>query len=241
MNLIQQLEHEQVSALVATRPVPNFQPGDTVRVNVRIKEVEDKKADKKGKAADKNKKPEAKFRVQAYEGLCIARAGGSLNANFTVRKISYGEGVERVFPLYSPMIDSIEVVRRGEVRRAKLYYLRGLRGKAARIFERTDVRGKKLAQLDNWKGFKKPKGETDNLTMISGIGVELALRLNKLGVTKYEQIANFSDDEMDKLDLALNLEGRIGRDDWTTKARNLFAEQTAHEVPAEAATETPPA
>ncbi len=192
MNLIQTLEKEQVDALVAKRPVPNFQPGDTVRVNVKIKEVitEAKKGGKGAKAQVKET-----FRVQAYEGLCIARAGGSINANFTVRKISYGEGVERVFPLYSPMIDSIEVVRRGEVRRAKLYYLRGLRGKAARIFERTDVRGKKLAALDNWKGFKKPKGEADDLTKITGIGAELALRLNKLGVTKYEQIANFSDDE----------------------------------------------
>ena len=119
MNTIQELEKEEADRLTALRKVPAFQPGDTVRVNVRIKEGE-------------------RERVQAYEGVCIGRAGGGINENFTVRKISYGEGVERVFPLYSPMIDSIQVVRRGKVRRAKLYYLRGRRGKSARIFERQD-------------------------------------------------------------------------------------------------------
>ena len=120
MNLIEQLEKEQVAKLTAGKEIPDFQPGDTVIVNVKIVEGE-------------------RSRVQAYEGVCIGRAGAGLNENFTVRKISYGEGVERVFPLYSPMIDSIEVVRRGKVRRAKLYYLRGRRGKAARIFERQDT------------------------------------------------------------------------------------------------------
>jgi large subunit ribosomal protein L19 len=119
MNLLKQLESEQMAKLSAKRPIPEFQPGDTVIVNVKIIEGE-------------------RTRVQAYEGVCIGRAGAGLNENFTVRKISYGEGVERVFPLYSPMIDSIEVVRRGKVRRAKLYYLRGLRGKSARIVERQD-------------------------------------------------------------------------------------------------------
>src|ERR671938_1615344 len=119
MNLIQQLEQEQMEALRAKRAVPDFEPGDTLQVNVRVKEGD-------------------RTRVQAYEGVCIARAGGGLNESFTVRKISYGEGVERVFPLYSPMIDSIKVVRRGKVRRAKLYYLRDRRGKSARIAERTD-------------------------------------------------------------------------------------------------------
>jgi large subunit ribosomal protein L19 len=119
MNLLKQLESEQMAKLSAARPIPEFQPGDTVIVNVKIIEGE-------------------RTRVQAYEGVCIGRAGAGLNENFTVRKISYGEGVERVFPLYSPMIDSIEVVRRGKVRRAKLYYLRGLRGKSARIVERQD-------------------------------------------------------------------------------------------------------
>ena len=117
MNLIQQLEKEQMAKLAADKEIPDFQPGDTVLVNVKVKEAD-------------------KTRIQAYEGVCIGRAGSGLNENFTVRKISYGEGVERVFPLYSPMIDSIKVVRRRKVRRAKLYYLRGLRGKKARIVER---------------------------------------------------------------------------------------------------------
>jgi large subunit ribosomal protein L19 len=119
MNLLKEIEKEQMAKLAAGREIPNFQPGDTLIVNVKIVEGE-------------------RRRVQAYEGVCIGRAGSGLNENFTVRKISYGEGVERVFPLYSPMIDSIEVVRRGKVRRAKLYYLRGRRGKSARIFERQD-------------------------------------------------------------------------------------------------------
>ena len=114
MNIIQTLEKEQVERLSAGKEIPDFGPGDTVLVNVKVIEGD-------------------KSRVQAYEGVCIGRAGGGLHENFTVRKISYGEGVERVFPLYSPMIDSIKVVRRGKVRRAKLYYLRGLRGKKARI------------------------------------------------------------------------------------------------------------
>ena len=109
MNLIDELEQEQMQA--AGKQVPDFQPGDTLRVNVKVIEG-------------------TRERLQAFEGVCIARAGGGLNENFTVRKISYGEGVERVFPIYSPLVDSIELVRRGRVRRAKLYYLRGLRGKA---------------------------------------------------------------------------------------------------------------
>src|SRR6201988_1503342 len=122
MNLIQELEKEQMAKLSAGKEIPDFQPGDTVIVNVKIIEGE-------------------KSRVQAYQGVSIGRAGPGLNENFTVRKISYGEGVERVFPLYAPMIDSIKVVRRGKVRRAKLYYLRGLRGKSARIVERQDHTG----------------------------------------------------------------------------------------------------
>jgi large subunit ribosomal protein L19 len=122
MNLLKQIENEQVAKLTAGKEIPDFQPGDTVIVNVKVVEGE-------------------RSRVQAYEGVCIGRAGAGLNENFTVRKISYGEGVERVFPLYSPMIDSIKVVRRGKVRRAKLYYLRGRRGKSARIVERQDHGG----------------------------------------------------------------------------------------------------
>ena len=117
MNIIEQLEKEQAAAVAAKRAVPEFAPGDTVIVNVRVVEGD-------------------RTRVQAYEGVVIARSGGGLNENFTVRKISYGEGVERVFPVYSPMIDSIKVVRRGKVRRAKLYYLRGRTGKSARIAEK---------------------------------------------------------------------------------------------------------
>ncbi len=122
MNIIEQLEREQMAKL--GREVPDFQPGDTVIVNVKVKEGE-------------------RTRVQAYEGVCIARSGSGLHESFTVRKISYGEGVERVFPVYSPMIDSVKVVRRGAVRRAKLYYLRDRRGKSARIAERTDRQGGK--------------------------------------------------------------------------------------------------
>src|SRR5271166_6982246 len=122
MNLIQQLEKEQVAKLSAGKEIPEFGPGDTVLVNYKVVEGE-------------------RSRIQAYEGVCIGRAGSGLNENFTVRKISYGEGVERVFPLYSPMIDSIKIVRRGQVRRAKLYYLRGRRGKSARIVERQDHGG----------------------------------------------------------------------------------------------------
>ncbi|GBU17059.1 MULTISPECIES: 50S ribosomal protein L19 [Methylobacterium] len=117
MNIIQQLEQEEIARLAKT--IPDFEPGDTVIVNVKVKEGE-------------------RTRVQAYEGVCIARSGGGLNESFTVRKISYGEGVERVFPVHGPLIDSIKVVRRGKVRRAKLYYLRDRRGKSARIVERTD-------------------------------------------------------------------------------------------------------
>jgi large subunit ribosomal protein L19 len=122
MNVLKEIEAEQVAKLAAGKEIPDFQPGDTLVVNVKIVEGE-------------------RTRVQAYEGVCIGRAGGGINENFTVRKISYGEGVERVFPLYAPMIDSITVVRRGKVRRAKLYYLRNLRGKSARIVERQDHAG----------------------------------------------------------------------------------------------------
>jgi large subunit ribosomal protein L19 len=124
MNMLQTLEREEADRLKAIRPTPDFQPGDTLRVNVRIKEGE-------------------RERVQAYEGVCIARSGEGVMESFTVRKISFGEGVERVFPVLSPNIESIEVKRRGVVRRAKLYYLRDRRGKSARIAERATVRAAK--------------------------------------------------------------------------------------------------
>src|ERR1700739_2278441 len=117
MNLLQQLEQEQVDKLAASRPIPEFQPGDTLRVGVKVVEGELE-------------------RIQVFEGVCIGRKNAGVNSNFTLRKISYGEGVERIFPLFSPRITAIEVVRRGVVRRAKLYYLRGLTGKRARIAER---------------------------------------------------------------------------------------------------------
>ena len=127
MNIIETLDAEEAARLSSGKLLPEFQPGDTLVVNVKVKEGE-------------------RTRVQAYEGVCIARANSGLHENFTVRKISYGEGVERVFPIYSPNIDSIKVLRRGKVRRAKLYYLRDRRGKSARIAERVDTT-------------KKPKGK----------------------------------------------------------------------------------
>jgi len=122
MNLIQTIEAENIAKFLANKTIPDFRPGDTLKVGVKVVEGE-------------------RTRVQNYEGVCIARANKGMGSSFTVRKISFGEGVERVFPLYSPNIDSIEVVRKGAVRRAKLYYLRGRRGKSARIAERRDTRG----------------------------------------------------------------------------------------------------
>lgn len=125
MNLIQEIDRAEMAGIAAKREIPDFEAGDTVRVHVRVTEG-------------------TRTRLQAYEGVVIARKGGGIQQSFTVRKISYGEGVERVFPLFSPMVEKVEVVRRGSVRRAKLYYLRGLRGKSARIVEATNIRAKKL-------------------------------------------------------------------------------------------------
>jgi large subunit ribosomal protein L19 len=122
MNILQTLDAEEVARVSEGKSIPEFSPGDTLRVSVKIKEGE-------------------RERIQAYEGVCIARSGGGINANFTVRKISFGEGVERVFPLHSPNVAGVVVVRKGKVRRAKLYYLRDRRGKSARIAERTVGRG----------------------------------------------------------------------------------------------------
>ena len=129
MNTIQRLEEEQIAKLSADKAMPAFNPGDTVRINVKVVEG-------------------TRERIQAFEGVCIAKKNRGLNSSFTVRKISYGEGVERVFPLYSPRIDSIQLVRRGDVRRAKLYYLRGRRGKSARIAEKTTGAAAKAAQVE---------------------------------------------------------------------------------------------
>lgn len=213
MNIIEELEKEQLNELAEKREVPEFAQGDTVRVNVKVVEGQ-------------------RSRIQAYEGVCIGRAGNGLHENFTVRKISYGEGVERIFPIYSPLIDSIEVVRRGKVRRAKLYYLRGLRGKAARIAERKDAKNtvskKKKAKF---KGFDRPAGDADDLTRIEGLNATIQTQMNKLGVIKLEQIANLTDEEIILLDEALGLSGKIEKDDWVTKAQEAMAEATVEEVP----------
>ena len=139
MNLLQQIEREQVERLAANRPVPVFEPGDTVRVSLRVVEGE-------------------RERGQAFEGVCIARKNAGINSNFTLRKISYGEGVERVFPLYSPRITAIQVVRRGVVRRAKLYYLRGRTGKRARIAERARTTAR--PELERARANGQPESES---------------------------------------------------------------------------------
>jgi len=139
MNLIEQLEKEQVAKLSAGKEIPDFEPGDTVQVNVKVVEGD-------------------RSRIQAYEGVCIGRSGHGVNENFTVRKISYGEGVERVFPLYSPGIWEIEVVRKGTVRRAKLYYLRDLRGKASRIAEDVEAQRELVAEQAE-EAAKRPRRE----------------------------------------------------------------------------------
>jgi large subunit ribosomal protein L19 len=142
MNIIETLERDEIAKLTAARKIPDFQPGDTLQVNVKVVEGE-------------------RSRVQAYEGVCIARSGSGINENFTVRKISYGEGVERVFPVYSPMIESVKVIRRGKVRRAKLYYLRDRRGKSARIVERSETVEAKAARAaqESKKGAPAAKSE----------------------------------------------------------------------------------
>ncbi len=211
MNIVQQLEAEHAAELAAARPIPEFAPGDTVQVNVRVTEG-------------------TRERVQAYEGVCIARSGGGLNESFTVRKISYGEGVERVFPIYSPMIDSIKVVRRGAVRRAKLYYLRGRRGKSARIAERKDTRAPKKTKAVAGPLFTAPKGPGDDIKLIKGVGPELESRLNALGITTFAQIAAFSDDEIAAVDDKLSFKGRIEREDWVSQAKILMADTTADEA-----------
>ncbi|MFS2325489.1 50S ribosomal protein L19 [Brucella sp. H1_1004] len=140
-DIIRQLEAEQAAKIEEKRKLPDFQPGDSVRVQVRVTEG-------------------TRTRVQAYEGVCIARSGAGINESFTVRKISYGEGVERVFPVYSPIVEGVELVRRGKVRRAKLYYLRGLTGKAARIAEKKDNRSKAEREADKVAAAKAEAAKT---------------------------------------------------------------------------------
>ncbi len=221
MNIIEELEKEHREELEAKRSVPEFGPGDTLKVSVKVKDGE-------------------RERVQIYEGVVIARDGGGLHESFTVRKISYGEGVERVFPVHSPMIENIEVVRRGHVRRAKLYYLRGRRGKSARIPERRDARAKGKAAAEArkkaakaFKGFTRPKGDADDLTLIKDVAEELIKRLENVGVTQFEQIANWTVEDIANVDEVLDFKGRIEREDWTGQAKALMAEATVEEVPAE--------
>ena len=213
MNIIKELELEQIKAITAKRAVPEFGPGDTLKIMVKVVEGNN-------------------TRNQAYEGVCIARSGAGINENFTVRKISYGEGVERVFPIYSPFITSIEVLRRGKVRRAKLYYLRGRRGKSARIVERTDARARRLNAA--WKGFKKQKGEAEDLTQINGIDDDMKARLKQLNCIKLEQIANFSDEDIANVDENLQLDGRIEKEDWVGQAQSIIAAASAEQAKAEA-------
>lgn len=209
MDIIEELEKEQIKKISTLRAIPEFSPGDTVRVMVKVVE-------------GKN------IRNQAYEGVCIAKSGRGLHENFTVRKISYGEGVERVFPIYSPLITDIEVVRRGRVRRAKLYYLRSRRGRSARIVERTDVRAKRLNAV--FKGFRKPKGEKDDLKLIDNIAPDLETMLNKLNITKFEQIAALSDDEISNINDILCLKGQIKVENWITQAQLLISDSEVNEA-----------
>jgi large subunit ribosomal protein L19 len=232
MNIIAQIEREQMDAVLAKRGVPEFGPGDTVKVMVRVVETAEK-GDPKDKKKAKGKVDASVTRLQAYEGMVIARSGAGINENFTVRKISYGEGVERVFPVYSPYIAEIEVIRRGKVRRAKLYYLRGRRGKAARIFENTGVRARRLNAA--WKGFKKPKGEPEDLLQIKGITADIMGRLKQLNCYRVEQIATLSDEDIANIDDTLGLKGAIEKQDWVGQAQRLLAELTVGEVPAEEA------
>ena len=156
MNIIEQLEAEEASRISEQRKFPDFEPGDTVRVLVRVTEG-------------------TRTRVQAFEGVCIARSGGGLNESFTVRKISYGEGVERIFPMFSPLVEGVEVVRRGKVRRAKLYYLRDRRGKSARITENTGIRAKKLNDLERQAlADEKAKIEAEKIAAAEALAAEKA-------------------------------------------------------------------
>jgi large subunit ribosomal protein L19 len=200
MNIIAQLEAEQVAAVLAKRPVPDFDAGDTVIVNVKVVEGD-------------------KTRVQAYEGVVIGRSGGGINENFTVRKLSYGEGVERVFPVYSPQIDSIKVVRHGKVRRAKLYYLKGRTGKSARIVEdqRWDDAPQAAATV------AKVEVAADDVSLIGGVGPKIKEALHKEGVTSLKQIAEMNDEQIFALDEKLGLKGRTKREDWVEQAKELVA------------------
>jgi len=210
MDIIRQLEAEQAAKIEAKRILPEFQPGDTVRVQVRVTEG-------------------TRTRVQAYEGVCIARSGAGINESFTVRKLSYGEGVERVFPVYSPIVEAVELVRRGKVRRAKLYYLRGLRGKAARIAEKKDNRKGKGAAVpetgivESVTADTVARVEADDITLIGGIGAKLAQKMRDAGVNTLSDLAALSPEAARELDDKLELKGRIEREGWVKQASALVS------------------
>ena len=201
MNIIAQLEKEQMAIVSAKRQVPDFAPGDTVIVNVKVVEGE-------------------RSRIQAYEGLVIGRSGGGINENFTVRKMSYGEGVERIFPVYSPMIDSIKVIRRGKVRRAKLYYLKGLTGKAARITEKQTNR-EDLAPVE--EVHHKAAVAFDDISHLGGVGPKVREQMVAEGITSVKQIAEMSDEQLFALDEKLGLKGRSKKDKWVDHAKKILA------------------
>ena len=201
MNIIAQLEKEQMAIVVAKRQLPDFRPGDTVIVNVKVVEGE-------------------RSRLQAYEGLCISRSGGGLNESFTVRKLSYGEGVERIFPIYSPLVDSVKLVRRGKVRRAKLYYLKGLTGKAARITELQDR--DRLAPVGEVHTHKT-EVSLDDVSLIAGVGPKDKEQLHAEGITSLKQIAAMSDEQIFALDEKLGLKGKSKKEEWVTQAKELVA------------------
>jgi large subunit ribosomal protein L19 len=202
MNIIAQLEAEQMAAVATKRQLPEFDSGDTVIVNVKVVEGD-------------------RTRVQAYEGVVIARSGGGLNESFTVRKLSYGEGVERIFPVYSPMIDSVKVIRRGKVRRAKLYYLKGRTGKSARIAE--DQR-QAFADLGNIAtAAVKVEVAADDVSLIAGVGPKIKEALAKEGITSLKQIAEMDDAAIFAIDEKLGLKGKTKREEWVTQAKEMLA------------------
>jgi large subunit ribosomal protein L19 len=202
MNIIAQLEKEQMAVVAAKRRLPEFAPGDTVIVNVKVVEGE-------------------RTRIQAYEGLVISRSGGGVNECFTVRKLSYGEGVERIFPMYSPMIDSLKLVRRGKVRRAKLYYLKGLTGKAARITEKRTgyIGGNDVEEVHH----DKAQLAHDDVALIGGVGPKIKANLHKEGITSLTHIAAMTDEQIFALDEKLALKGRTKREEWIEQAKELLA------------------
>jgi len=202
MNIIAQLEKEQMAVVAAKRQLPDFRPGDTVIVNVKVVEGE-------------------RTRVQAYEGLCISRNGGGLNESFTVRKLSYGEGVERIFPIYSPLLDSVKLVRRGKVRRAKLYYLKGLTGKAARI---TELQDRDNVAPSGDVHTHKAEVATDDVSLIAGIGPKVKAQLAKEGITSIKQIAVMDDATIFALDEKLGLKGKSKKENWVEVAKDLVAQ-----------------